>query len=497
MCKLGCSCSLSRRHFIQTTGAATFGGLMFGAGTGKTAGLLSNIKACGPASKYRPTLKVAFVRREGEYGMWWPGQIYDGKAALEKYTRQIKDAAIKLGMDVSIHPQPIYSLDEGKKWVAENKAANPDGQLIIPLDRQQHAWPTVNEAIDTNIPTIVFSPIGSSFTTNTANPSRKKNVVIYSTSNFDQIEYGMKMIKAGSKLRETRYLVIKGDKKYDTELAHFGTKLRHIPAKAFLNEYDQMQTNAAIKDMAKSLMTYATNITTATEQDVINGIKSYFVAKNLLEREECDAITMDCLGALGPTKKSLPCIAWSHMNDNAIPAACETDLGACAMHAIVQYLFDRPGFQQDPVAETDMDWLIGAHCSCPTKLNGFDKAGEPYDIVNHHGARDATARPVWKVGQEVTVVDLVTSLENSFGGIPTIDEDNKEQKYQMLLSAGKVAENVSAPPAGGCVVSVAVKLDGVKEYLDFPGFHQIFFYGDYRKKLRDFCRLYNIEPVLV
>ncbi len=43
------------------------------------------------------------------------------------------------------------------------------------------------------------------------------------------------------------------------------------------------------------------------------------------------------------------------MNDGGIPAACEADLGACATHALVQSLFDRPGFQQDPVADTFHD----------------------------------------------------------------------------------------------------------------------------------------------
>jgi hypothetical protein len=33
--------------------------------------------------------------------------------------------------------------------------------------------------------------------------------------------------------------------------------------------------------------------------------------------------------------------------------------------------------------------------------------------------------------------------------------------------------------------------------LAFPGFHQLFFYGDYKRELRQFCQLYGIEPVVV
>ena len=81
------------------------------------------------------------------------------------------------------------------------------------------------------------------------------------------------------------------------------------------------------------------------------------------------------------------------MNDDRIPAACEADTGAVASHIIVQYLFDRPGFQQDPVADTLNNAIIGAHCSCPTRLNGFDRPPEPFDLTHHHGNRDARPGP--------------------------------------------------------------------------------------------------------
>lgn len=68
---------------------------------------------------------------------------------------------------------------------------------------------------------------------------------------------------------------------------------------------------------------------------------------------------------------------------------------------------------------------------------------------------------------------------------------------RMLISAGTVVENIDVPPSGGCVVSVKVKLDGGHEVLNFPGFHQIFFYGDFAHQLRDFCQLYGIDARVV
>ena len=66
-----------------------------------------------------------------------------------------------------------------------------------------------------------------------------------------------------------------------------------------------------------------------------------------------------------------------------------------------------------------------------------------------------------------------------------------------MFSTGTVVENLNVPPSGGCVVSVKYKMDGNQEVLSFPGFHQLFFYGDYKKELKDFCQLYNYEAKIV
>jgi len=60
-----------------------------------------------------------------------------------------------------------------------------------------------------------------------------------------------------------------------------------------------------------------------------------------------------------------------------------------------------------------------------------------------------------------------------------------------------VLENVSVPPAGGCVVSVMVKLDNVSDVLAYPGFHQLFLYGDFKRQLAQFCQLFGIKPEIV
>jgi len=446
------------------------------------------IRQCGPAAKYTPTLWAAFVRRKGEYGIRWPGAVYDGEAARKMYAAHVTDTASRLGAGLKLRPDPIYSLAEGQEWLAEANAAKVDGLVLVMLDRQEHAWPTAQKAAQSGIPSIVYSPLGSSFTTNTAEFAGAPGCVVYSTDDFSQAAYGMRMLCAAAKMRKTCCVAIQGNKRYDSVLADTGITLRHVPASTFIEEYRRTPDSEDILSMADEYMKRARRRIDATRQDVINGLKSYYVAGKLLEREGGDAITMDCLGALGNIQVSLPCIAWSRMNDDGIPAACEADYGAVASLVMVHYLFDRPGFQQDPVADTADDTIIGAHCSCPTRLSGYGQSPESFDIKHHHGNRDAVPRTLWRKDRRVTSIDLLPGRDGATG---------EEARSTVLVSAGTVVENKEVPPSGGCVVSVKVKFDGGQEVLSFPGFHQIFFYGDYKDRVRDFCQLCNFKTQVV
>jgi len=467
-CAAHCACSghgISRRAFLQGSAAGIVGiSTLGGCSTTWMAGAsdLERIEPCGPASRYIPTVRAAFVRRKEDYGMWWPGAVYDGATAKQEYTALLEQTATNLGIQLDLRSEPIHSTAEADAWLVEAKTADVDGLMVVLLDRQQHAWPTAGKAAKSGIPTIVFSPLGSSF----------------------QAAYGMKMLAAGAKMKRARCVVIRGKKRFESAIPDLGIGLQYVPTQTFVDEYEGMGVSDDVLTMAEQYMRMAQARRGATRQDVINGIKSYCVARNIIEREQADAITMDCLGALGHTEISLPCIAWSRMNDDGIPAACEADLGAVASQTLVQYLFDRPGFQQDPVADTVMDAVIGAHCSCPTRLHGFDKKPEPFELIHHHGNRDAVPRTLWQPGQRATCLDVLPG-------------DGKEKPTKLLISVGTVIDNIAVPPAGGCVVSVRIKFDGGQNVLSFPGFHQLFFYGEYSKQLKEFCQLYGLEAQIV
>jgi len=487
-CLAGCNCTASRRVFLKRSSFLTLATLFSGNQNvlsffGKSKVPLT--KFFGPGSGYIPKIKAAFVRRKEEYGMWWPGAVYDGEIARKMYTGQLIQSAKDLAINLDIRQDPIYSLEEADTWLNRAKSDQSDGLVVMVLDRQKHSWPTALKAADSGIPTVIFSPLGTSFTTNTVHFVDKPGCVVYSTNDFNQVTSGMRLLRAGTRMKRSRCVVIQGDERKETVLSDTGIKLQYIPANTFIDVYNSIPVEDDLLAMTDEYISLAEEIRHTNRQDVINGIKSYLAASRIMKNERADAISMDCLGALGSIDVSLPCIAWSRMNDDGIPAACEADTGAIASHIMVQYLFDRPGFQQDPVADTSDDTIIGAHCSCPTRLNGFDNPPEPFELVHHHGNRDAVPRTIWKIGQRVTSLDV----------LPAGAEDHG--RTQMLISTGTVVDNMKVPPSGGCVVSVKVKFDRGHEVLSFPGFHQLFFYGDYKNELEDFSKLFNFSAKVV
>lgn len=488
-CIANCSCNSGRRDFIKKSALITAGAIFtksFGIYAREKNVMMPAVHGYGLASGYIPKVKATFVRRKEDYGMLWPGAIYDGEAAREKYTEELTQAAKTAGISLDLRETPVYSPDEADAWIREAKEHKADGLFVLLLDRQQHAWPTAQKSADSGIPTIVFSPLGTSFTTNTIHLAERQGCVIYSTNDFSQAVYGLRMLKAQARMKRSRCVVIAGKERREVLLSSdTGIILQYVPADTFIETYNRMPVNNEIIDMAGDYLELAKEMRKSTRQDVINGIKSYLVACRILEDEKADAISMDCLGALGKVNVSLPCISWSRMNDVGIPAACEADTGAIAAQILVQYLFDRPGFQQDPVADTSDDSLIGAHCSCPTRLNGFNSPPEPFELVHHHGNRDAVPRTIWKPGQKVTLLDFLPASAD------------KDERSQLLISTGNVVENMDVPPSGGCVVSVKYKMDSQQEVLSYPGFHQLFFYGDYKSEIKEFAQLCNFEAKII
>jgi hypothetical protein len=156
-----------------------------------------------------------------------------------------------------------------------------------------------------------------------------------------------------------------------------------------------------------------------------------------------------------------------------------SDWNAAISSRLTHLLFRRPGFQQDPAPNTVNNTLMGAHCTCATKLDGPDKPHEPFILRSHSEPdRGVATQVLWRVGQEVTVMKF-------------------EGPGRMILGTGRVVANIDTPPSGGCRTSVELEMDNVADSRDCKGFHQLFIYGKLDQQFKAYAALAGIEVVPV
>lgn len=471
------SSAMGRREFLLSLPGIRLGiELAMGEGEAAPVSKRGSLLSWGPGHKATPRIKAAFVRRKEEYDFLWPGQGYDGEAAKRDYTDKIRQAARDIGIDLVLQGQVIHSIEQANDFAASLKEQNFDAALVVLLDRQKHSWPTAYKVCEMGIPTIIFAPIGAAFTTNVQALARKAGVFVVSSSDFNAVKYGMKMIRAAKQMRESRLVVLRGNQEQESQVENLGTTLRTLPVQTFVRLYGETDVTDNVEKIAKYYTSRAKKVVEPSWQDMLNAAKTYIVARNILEKENADAITMDCLGPASRREIPVPCLAWARLNDEGIPAGCEADLYPTLTLMLVSYLFDKPGFQQDPVPETVQNTLIGSHCVAPTKLDGFSKRPAPFNIRSHHSDTGVTVRPIWRKGQRTTIAQF-------FG------------PDKMLVSVGTALDNMYSPPVGGCRTVVNVRVDGVSDVTQYPGFHQIFFYGDHARDLKDYCQLFGIEVI--
>jgi hypothetical protein len=170
-------------------------------------------------------------------------------------------------------------------------------------------------------------------------------------------------------------------------------------------------------------------------------------------------------------------MAASLFQDGGVTYGCEADVFGAMSLLLTSYLFDQPGFMNDPVPETVKNVLVAAHCTCGTRLNGFAQPREPYLLRSHSESNLGVAMEVlWRVGQPVTLVRF-------------------NDPNQLILDTGTVVGNVATPPAGGCRTSVEIEMDRVADARDVLGFHQVVFYGDHRRDVEAFCQMVGVQVI--
>jgi len=472
-----CPLKLNRRSFLATAGtlaATTRMGLL---------DFTSSLFAAEPNSDKKPRVRAVFIRPNiDKYWMGWPGAAYDIKARQRQYTKILNDAAKKLNVNLQITEEPLHTDELVSTFLKEVKDNPPDGIMVISMCLHHtgfNSWSKTNNIANNrgDIPTIVFSPMGTSFTGDLQATRNIPGVFVAATQDIDWLTFGLRMLKTIYEMKNTRICIVAGNETADRVLDVIGTTLHYIPGKRFPEEFKKVQESDEVRAMADYYTRNAKKIIEPKKQDILDAAKNYVVCRRLMAAENCQGFSMDCLGPVSRRQIKPPCMAFSRLRDEGGLGTCEADWNAAISTRLTNLLFDRPGFMQDPAPNTVNNTLMGAHCTCATRLDGFDKPPAPFILRTHSESNIGVAMQVlWRIGQKVTVMEF-----NGPG--------------QIILGTGRVLRNIDTPPAGGCRTSVEIEMDDMADTRDTKGFHQLFIYGDLELPFKAYCQLAGIEVV--
>ena len=89
--------------------------------------------------------------------------------------------------------------------------------------------------------------------------------------------------------------------------------------------------------------------------------------KELIAKYKLDAVTMRCFDLI-KTVKNTGCIAMSKLNDEGIPAGCESDIPVLLTMMACKKLTGEPGFMVNPARIQSDGQILFAHCTIPLKM---------------------------------------------------------------------------------------------------------------------------------
>lgn len=475
----GCCTSIDRRDFMSMTTV----GLSALAASSNLFGLTSAVAAEPAAANAKPRVRVAFLRQDVDrYWMGWPGACYDLNARQAEFTKIMSEAAEKYGVQLEIEKRPLTDMNAIDKLLAECKQNPPDGVILTVMSLHPNYWPHANKFAEEkgDVPTIIFSPMGTSFTGNLRATRTAKKCFTAATQDHGWLATGVKMLRTIWDMKNTRLAICitDGEKQQDKVLDVIGTTLHYIPLSRWTDELAKQTVTDEVKALADEFTKTSKKVVEPDSLDILNAAKNYFVAKRIMAADNCQGISLHCLQLVGNRQVACPpCMAWLKLNDEGSVGCCECDWNAAISLRLCSLLTGRPGFMQDPAPNTINNTLMGAHCSAPTKIRGFDQPGEPL-ILRSHSESEIGVSPqvIWPLNEQVTVM--------KFDG-----------PGKMILGTGKVVANIDTPPCGGCRTSVELQMDNVVDSRDCKGFHQLFVLGRHERLVQAYCQLAGIEVV--
>ena len=471
----GCPLSLGRRKFLALAGTSALSGYL------GLLGLPNTLAARPDNGGSKPRLRAVFVRPDDKkYWMSWPGASYDPEASQAEYTKTLTKAAGELGVDLEIRPLPLHDAESIERE-AQLLRENPPAGLIVTVMHLE-SWPRVQYLLKERggFPAVVFSPLGTGLADSMRSMREIPKTFVGATPDHQWLGSALRQLKTAWELQHTRICMVSDVIQGDHPAGKLGTTLHYVPLSRWVQQFQATETTKAMREIAKHYGIEARDIVEPEMEDLLDAARNYVVACQIMADENCQGISVDCAQLVGEHHSSCgPCLAWSKLLDEGRVGACEGDADAAVSLLLAMRLFDRPGFMQDAAPNTVNNTLVASHCTCATRLKGYDKDPAPYRLRSHYESNTGVAMQVlWPKDQELTLFKF-------------------QRPNTLLFGTGRVRDNVQVAFAGGCRTAVEIEVDEVADASDVKGHHQVLVCGRFDQELKAFCQLSDLEAVHV
>ena len=480
-CHGGHASGLGRRDFLA--GLSALGGSALAMHLGFFDKAIAQALGATPrAGADRATVfHAGFTRQPMDaYWMGWPGAAYDIPASQQRYTEILGGAAERLGVSIDVQDDALVDDATVDAFAARVKEAGSDGVILTVMGLHPDGWSQVNRFLEQrdNIPVIVYAPQGTQFTPVLQPYREMPGVFVGATQDVEWLATAANMLAAIRRMADTRIAVVHGDQESEEVLDPLGTTLHRIPLERFAELYDATANSDQAREIAALYQQAAKGIIEPDETDILEAARTYVANRRMLEQYNCHAITMDCLGLVANRRTPPPCMAYMQLLNEGTCGACEADITATLSLLLSSYLLKRPAFLHNPSPNTVNNTYVGAHCTAPTKMDGFDAPDSEFILRSHHESDVGVAPQVLlREGQGVTMMKFIHPGE-------------------LMACTGAIIRNIETKPddgVGGCRTAFEMSVDDVPNTLDIRGHHNVLVYGKHLPMLKAYCQLSRLE----
>lgn len=322
-------------------------------------------------------------------------------------------------------------------------------------------------------------------------------VTLFNTSDFNDLERAAALLRVIPLLRQSRVLVsppFKGTpESFDPKKVkeRLGVELVAIPDGRYEQAIAAVDAKAA-QAQAQAWIDRAKQVVEPQREDVVKAAQASLALERLIADHRVQAL---CVGTcMGWLPRGFPCLGFSRLNGQGIPAGCDGDADCVLTMLLMQHAFNRAGFLGN-AAGVDLarNAFHLSHCSAPLKMEGPNGPEAPYLLRRHAELRGGAVPEVhYRIGQKLTFtkmvhLDSLLVFTGTIIEVPEVPPGTERGCRTELVAEVRDATKLLYNWGGGALGASA------KDY--YASLHRVAYYGDYTRDLGHLARLLGLRLV--